>query len=389
MEALVKAELLQQEPAAKFAFSRPGYLTFRLPSPQSPAAEFRPTGILHRTYGRGLGHVQVDATSTEHLSPTGRSEQKRRFGVKQLSEWAARPNAWLESPEFEPLLQQSVRRLESLTRSVDQAVPRWDGLHVWVRDGLAPAANMNRHSAVDQTPGWLAFCQHVAQTLKSTGWLVATAEVNHNAQPGQRILDLCWMEPHQWCWGEHLVEQAYHRWSGGVIPILPTAIPPISRAYYKVREAVCWAELPLKANDRCVEIGAAPGGSCQWLLEQGCQVIGIDPADMDPAVAEHPKFTHIRRRGREVRRRDIAGCRWLLSDANLPPNYILATCEDLLTHASVRPQGLILTLKLPQTQLLGQWERWCEKIHGWGFTRIRGRQLVFNRQEVCLVATQH
>ena len=124
----------------------------------------------------------------------------------------------------------------------------------------------------------------------------------------------------------------------------------ISRAYLKIVEALQWSELPVAAGDRCVEIGSAPGGSCLALLERGLLVTGIDPAEMDATVLAHPNFTHLRARAKDVKRSVFRDCRWLVMDANVAPNYTLDTLDALLTQAGVRPQGLVLTLKLTDPQ---------------------------------------
>ncbi len=127
----------------------------------------------------------------------------------------------------------------------------------------------------------------------------------------------------------------------------------ISRAYLKIVEALQWSELPVAAGDRCVEIGSSPGGSCLALLERGLLVTGIDPAEMDAAVLAHPNFTHLRARAKDVKRSVFRDCRWLVMDANVAPNYTLDTLDALLTQAGVRPEGLVLTLKLTDPQARG------------------------------------
>ncbi len=383
MEPLLRGEYLSRVPSANFAFSRPGLITFRVPQSVLQSSELQPAGLLHRTYGRGIGNVQVPKQAVLSVPSNADSElagKPHRFGVKQFLELA-------QSAEG---LNNIVAALTPGLISLLSAQPQrsWDGLHFWVRDGLCPAAQWGREQTNEAVPRLHDMEQQFRDAVVAQGWVPPLTAGVSVPDLGRRILDICLVEPHQVLVGEHLVQHTYQRWPGGVLPLVPTAHPPISRAYFKVREAACWAELPINSDDLCVEIGSAPGGSCQWLLEQGCRVIGVDPAEIDPWVMQHPHFSHIRRRGREVKRRDLRGCRWLLSDANLPPNYILDTMQDLLTHPDVRPAGLILTLKLPSTGLLDQWQVYRQRVQAWGFPHVRGRQLVYNRQEVCLVATR-
>ena len=80
-------------------------------------------------------------------------------------------------------------------------------------------------------------------------------------------------------------------------------------------------------------------------------VTGIDPAEMAPAVLEHPHFTHIRRRSTQVRRREFRKIRWLTADMNVAPDYTLDAVEAIVTHPQINIRGLLLTLKLPEWKL--------------------------------------
>ncbi len=201
------------------------------------------------------------------------------------------------------------------------------------------------------------------------------------------MLDCALVERDEWWLGWHRADSPETRWPGGVPSIaLPERL--ISRAYLKIVEALQWSELPVAAGDRCVEIGSAPGGSCLALLERGLLVTGIDPAEMDATVLAHPNFTHLRARAKDVKRSVFRDCRWLVMDANVAPNYTLDTLDALLTQAGVRPQGLVLTLKLTDPKLAEQLPAVAERIRRHGYRRVRMRQLAFNRQEVCAVVTE-
>jgi len=382
-ESLAKSQYQAQVPNAKFAFSRPGFVTFRLPSDARPE-QCAPQGLFARTFGRSLQgvHVAADSLAREDLKPPITTPGPARRRAREFRQQISTADGLLQSATTSALLEQVVQALGEV-----QARP-WEGLHFWPRDGLLPADTLPPTHSPDPWPGLAALGQRLTLELQAAGRLLPEVKSNRIAQPGQVILDLCLLEPNHLWLGEHVVTTTAQRWPGGCLPLLPTAQPPISRAYFKIREAASWAELPLRPPQIAVEIGAAPGGSCQWLLEQGLTVIGIDPADIQPPVLGHPNFMHIRRRGREVRRRDLRGCHWLLSDANLPPAYMLDTFQDLLQHRDVQPLGLIMTLKLPDTRLLEHWESWRQRVRDWGFSQVRGRQLTFNRQEICLVATR-
>jgi 23S rRNA (cytidine2498-2'-O)-methyltransferase len=76
-----------------------------------------------------------------------------------------------------------------------------------------------------------------------------------------------------------------------------------------------------------------------------------------------------------------------MSDANVAPNYTLDTVEAIVTHPDTRIEGLVLTLKLTDLALAAKLPLFHKRIRSWGYAHVRARQLAFNREEVCVVAT--
>src|SRR5579885_121638 len=56
-ERAVKAELARRWPAFRFAYSRPGFITFKLPAGHGLAADFDLEAVFARAYGCSLGRV--------------------------------------------------------------------------------------------------------------------------------------------------------------------------------------------------------------------------------------------------------------------------------------------------------------------------------------------
>jgi 23S rRNA (cytidine2498-2'-O)-methyltransferase len=213
-------------------------------------------------------------------------------------------------------------------------------------------------------------------------------EVGKRRRPtkrGGRVLDVVVVEPNEWWIGYHRAVSPAERWPGGVIPVRMPAYA-VSRAYAKLEEALAWSGLRPAAGDECVEIGCAPGGASQALLDRGLYVTGVDPAEVDPAVLAHPRFRHLRKRGKDVRRHEFVGVRWLAADMNVAPQYTLDTVEAIVTHPDVTIRGLVLTLKLADWSLAAQLPEFAERVRGWGYRDVRMRQLATGGQEVCLVA---
>ncbi|MEZ6124258.1 MAG: SAM-dependent methyltransferase [Planctomycetaceae bacterium] len=192
------------------------------------------------------------------------------------------------------------------------------------------------------------------------------------------------VEQNEWWLGWH---NPKHRpcWPGGAPPI---ELPPsaVSRAWLKMHEAVSWGCVPIQKGDVVAEIGGAPGGAAQYLLTLGATVIAIDPAEMDPSLANEPRLIHVRRRARDVPKRDLKNVRWLTIDINMPPSYTLEVVRDYVTERRLPLQGLIVTLKLADWKLAEQTDAYCQMLKHLGFAFVDARQLAFNRQEMCLVA---
>ncbi len=329
-EASCKKEMLTRWPAVRFAFSRPGFLTFRLPNEGPPAPADDLACALARCHGQTLpDKLPLNADGAAAIWPIARAAQ-----VDHVHLWSRESN-WSSEPP--PAVQAIL-----------------DAFSDWVTEALRAAPS-------DAPP------------------------INRVARPNQRILDVIQVEPQE-CWTGLRTSSAVHqRWVGGAAQL---NAPPgmISRAYLKMQEAPLWSKLPLRPGQRAAEIGCAPGGAAQALLEQGLLVTGVDPAEVHEKLLAHPSFTHIRKRGAHVARRSFANMDWLFSDTNVAPKYALDTIEHIVTHKSCRVQGMLLTLKLLEWKLAEEIPQYLERIQSWGFRYVKARQLSLNRQEVCVLA---
>lgn len=326
-EKYCKAEFLEQFPEARFSYSRPGFLTFRLNRPDFS----RINGLmLVRTSGRSLGKILVDDDQSCTLAAESLAEVVNSLGIRDVHFW---------------------------NRSLGIGKPM-------------PVCT------VDDEP----FRNRVLELLPSGKF-----SVNRYVRKNRNVLDLIQLEPGEIWYGTHRVDSPQQAWPGGVIRF-PVPDRIISRAYCKTREAMVWSRFPFRPNDCCVEIGCAPGGSAQALLEQGLKVIGIDPAEVDPGLIQHPGFTHIRKRGSEVRKKLLADARWLFADSNVAPSHTLDTVEDIVSNKHTNLRGMILTLKLADPELLNEVSGYAGRIRGMGFQYVRPRLLASNRNEICVAA---
>ena len=334
-EKPLKREMARQWPDFRFAYSRPGFVTFKLPARWLPPEDFDLRCAFARTYGITRGRLQADT-------------------AQQMA--AA---AW------------------ELAGDLD-----YDHIHVWQRDTAVPGDGGFEPGT---TPLAAEAGRILAEAMPSKPTGRRPLPVNQLARSGHRILDCVLVEPDQWWIGTHRASTTPSRWPGGT-PQIDIPQDRISRACLKMQEALLWSRLPVVAGDPCAEIGSAPGGSCQTLLERGLIVTGIDPAEMDDELLADPRFTHVRARAADLKRREFRHIKWLMVDSNVAPTYTLDTVESIVAHRQVSVRGMLLKLKLPDWDLADALPHYVQRVRSWGYRYVNVRQLAFNRQEVCVAA---
>ncbi len=258
----------------------------------------------------------------------------------------------------------------------------FDHIHLWQRDAAVPG---DRGFEPGLTPLAIEAGEIVAAAMPVATSKPSPLPINRVARSGDRVLDCVLVEPDKWWIGRHRASTMPSRWPGGT-PQIDLSRDTVSRASLKMQEALLWSRLPIAPGERCVEIGSAPGGSCQTLLDRGLVVTGIDPANMDELLLDHPRFTHVRARAADLKRRAFRPFKWLMVDSNVAPKHTLDTVEHIVTHRQVNIRGMLLTLKLPDWELAKLIPEYLERIRSWGYRYVNVRQLAFNRQEVCVAA---
>jgi len=243
----------------------------------------------------------------------------------------------------------------------------WDNVHVWARDPRIDVDLPAIRTAL----------------LSACGLPTGTTAT---AAAGDLVLDCAIDAADRWWVGRHRAGPPPSRWPGGVYPV-PLPAEKVSRAWLKLDEAIATFAIPFMPGERACELGAAPGGSCQRLLEAGLHVVGIDPALIDERVAAHPNFTHWRKRSRDVKLREFRGFDWIVSDMNIDPVSTLEAVGRAVTAPGVRPRGIVATLKLPTWSRAEALPDWMATFRRWGYAP-QVRQLSTGGREVCVFAVR-
>lgn len=163
----------------------------------------------------------------------------------------------------------------------------------------------------------------------------------------------------------------------------------ISRAEFKLLEALAAFGLHLPTKGKALDLGAAPGGWTRLLLDAGLDVVAVDPADLDPRLMKGYKkqLRHIPGRAQgflDRARHERARYIVILSDIRIDaPDAarLMVQAADLLD-----PNGFALvTLKLPRpapdVDPLALLDEALDILEA-RFSEVVARQLFHNRHEV-------
>ena len=343
-EAALKREVARAHPELKFAFSRPGFVTFK--SERSLPPEFAPDLVLARAFGLSLGKTREAPTSATFVDAL-RSELARLATVPEIADEAI-----------------AGHRLH---------------LHVWERDFFEPDAPTPAGFDPFRAP------REIEERLRVAIPFASGAPKNDDL-----VLDVIRVEESEIWFGIHRHTPLHPSFAGGRFAgSLPEAAP--SRAYLKLEEAIALYQIPMRAGEIAVEIGSAPGGASYSLVERGLQVLGIDPGAMDPTFVERAgsRFEHLRKSVVAVERDELPErFEWLLLDMNVAPETAFLTLDEwlpaLIGEKEGTLKGVVLTIKLNDWRLADEIPMYLERLRAAGLTRLRARQLSSNKREFCV-----
>jgi len=189
-ERAVKSEFARQWPTFRFAYSRPGFLTFKLPPPYAVPDDFDPQSVFARTFGMSLG--KVSAAGDDELAQA----------AWQIA--AGRP---------------------------------FDCLHVWQRDARAAGDH-----GYDPGPTEAAIAARAALVHTAPEWATNLVAASATAKTGDLVLDCVLVDAGQWWIGFHRARAGASSRAGGYYELTPPA-DMVSRAYLKMAEALDWSIL--------------------------------------------------------------------------------------------------------------------------------------------------
>lgn len=131
--------------------------------------------------------------------------------------------------------------------------------------------------------------------------------------------------------------------ANGEVELVEDKVGPPSRAYLKLWEALVRLRRWPQPGERCLDLGACPGGWTWVMAKLGANVIAIDKAPLDPGVAAMPG---VEWRGESAFALDPASVGpvdWLFSDVICYPARLLRLVERW--RASGLVKNFVCTIK--------------------------------------------
>jgi 23S rRNA (cytidine2498-2'-O)-methyltransferase len=207
-------------------------------------------------------------------------------------------------------------------------------------------------------------------------------KVNQEPKDGDLVMTLMEIDPGQWWVGIHRHALFRSPFPGGrMSSTLPSEAP--SRAYLKMKEALAWSRAPVRSNDVAVEFGSAPGGSCYALLQAGLRVVGVDRAQMDLKILEHPRYRHLSRSLNILKRSDFPSqVHWFAIDMNISMDQALPIVEKYVALFRSSLVGVLLTFKLNNHRYANSIPNLIMRLKKCGFHTLKAVQLSSHHSEV-------
>jgi 23S rRNA (cytidine2498-2'-O)-methyltransferase len=200
--------------------------------------------------------------------------------------------------------------------------------------------------------------------------------------------------PHTAYMGISLARTNLSSWPGGMRHFAQTP-EQISRAEFKLLEALETFEVTLPERGRALDLGAAPGGWTRLLLKAGLQVVAVDPAKLDPRLVRQPGLTHFRSYAEHYLEIEPPGKRPQVFDVitnDMRMDAREAARLLIALRSKLGPDGFILsTLKLPHmTASIDPLKNLRESMSLLSryFNLVRAHQLFHNRQEVTVLVAR-
>ncbi|MGQ9837399.1 MAG: SAM-dependent methyltransferase [Cyanobacteriota bacterium] len=173
--------------------------------------------------------------------------------------------------------------------------------------------------------------------------------------------------------------QNLSNWAGGIHRFRRDP-GQISRAEFKLLEALQVFRVPLVKAGRALDLGAAPGGWTRVLRQYGQEVTAVDPAELDKRLVGDPGIHHYRLSTQAYLARHPNRFHLILNDMRMDGRDSARLMVAFAPHLEPAGAG-VMTLKLPGHRRLQVLQQTLDILHS-AFPIVKARHLFHNRSEV-------
>lgn len=131
--------------------------------------------------------------------------------------------------------------------------------------------------------------------------------------------------------------------ANGEVELVEDKVGPPSRAYLKLWEALVRLRRWPQPGERCLDLGASPGGWTWVLAKLGAEVVAIDKAPLDPKVAAMPGVEWRGESAFGLEPASVGAIDWLFSDVICYPARLFRLVERW--RASGLVKNFVCTIK--------------------------------------------
>ena len=131
--------------------------------------------------------------------------------------------------------------------------------------------------------------------------------------------------------------------ANGEVELVEDKVGPPSRAYLKLWEALVRLRRWPQPGERCLDLGASPGGWTWVLAKLGAEVVAIDKAPLDPKVAAMPGVEWRGESAFGLEPASVGAVDWLFSDVICYPARLFRLVERW--RASGLVKNFVCTIK--------------------------------------------
>ena len=122
----------------------------------------------------------------------------------------------------------------------------------------------------------------------------------------------------------------------GEVEFIEDRTGPPNRAYLKLWEAFTLLGVRPREGERCLDLGASPGGWSWALQKLGCHVLSVDKAPLDPRIAALPRIEYRAASAFSLAPPEVGPVDWLLSDIVCYPRRLWRLMQGWLMSGLAR-----------------------------------------------------